>query len=69
MVCKNEDTPLTQTLEGTRPLAEGIPRLEIAGQSPHSFPQLKAEKNVGKALSVTCSNYRSQSMWDSHNKP
>ena len=22
------------------------------GQSPHSFPQLKAEKNVGKALSV-----------------
>jgi hypothetical protein len=36
----------------TRLLDEEQPRLEIAGQSPHSFPQLKAEKNVGKALSV-----------------
>jgi hypothetical protein len=26
--------------------------MEIAGPSPHSFPQVKAEKNVGKALSV-----------------
>jgi hypothetical protein len=37
---------------GKRLLDEEQPRLEIAGQSPHSFPQLKAEKNVGKALSV-----------------